>query len=648
MPVLTLTSYVSYAPGLDGAMITDLEIQDPGGGAGATLYVTTGYNGSISAWDLTATGPSQINTSRHTRTDVPGTVACLGFIDTAQGLAVLTGGGSKGALVLRDLDASGGLGTQQNLGTLPSLAGDLIATITVTLSTGTQVVYGGLAGTSGVGQLTFNATGSLTGSSVTADKGSTHADRVVALAEATIGGIQYLFTASSVDVGITCWSVSSNGALTPRLNLGNGDGLWIGTPTAMAVAVVAGQTYVVLAAAGSNTLSLISVSSTGAMQVTDTVMDDLNSRFAGATALEVVTHGGQSYVIAGGGDDGISLYQILPGGQFLALAHLADTAAMGISDVSAITAQSTPTGIEIFVGSSSETGITQLKFDPGPAGQTLLAVAAGSTLTGGSANDVLAGSTGNDRLSGGGGGDIVMDGAGSDTLTGGEGADTFVLTADGVTDTITDFTPGSDKIDLSGWTMLRSISQLTIASTSTGLRITYGSEVLVITSSSGGPINPASLTEADLLNLTRIPVSVPDIPPPAPSMNGTSASDVLVGGASNDTLLGYTGNDSLFGGDGADWLDGGSDGDLLDGGFGNDTYIVEHPLDVVLYEVPFAQGGGADTVESWVSATLGEFTEILRLQGTANINGAGNPAAPDALMGNSGNNLLEGLGAPTG
>ncbi len=528
-------------------MVTDLEIVDPGGGAGATLYVTTGYNGSVSAWDLTATGPRQINSARHTRTDVPGTTACLGFVETAQGLAVLTGGGSDGPLVLRDLNADGGLGAQTSLGTVPALAGDLIATITVTLGDGTQMVYGGIAGTSGVGHLRFSATGSLTGSGVTADTATTAAGRVVALAATGIGAQQYLFTASALDVGVTSWAVSSTGALTARATLTPAGGLWVGTPTVLNVVVVAGQPYLVLAAAGSNTLSLIAVASDGSMRVTDHVMDDLNSRFGGATAMAVVVHGGQSYVVAGGGDDGISLYQILPGGTFLALAHLADTAAMGLSDVSAIAAQSTASGIEIFVGSASETGITQLRYDPGPAGQTLLAVSTGSTLTGGNTNDVLVGSVESDRLSGSGGNDIVMDGAGSDTLTGGTGADVFVLTADGVTDTISDFTPGTDTLDLSGWAMLRGASQLTMASTTTGMTIRYGTELLIVNSGTGGPINPASLTETDLLNLTRVQVVNPVITPPPRLVTGTAAPEVLTGDSGNDTLDGTFGSQSRAG-----------------------------------------------------------------------------------------------------
>ena len=68
-------------------------------------------------------------------------------------------------------------------------------------------------------------------------------------------------------------------------------------------------------------------------------------------------------------------------------------------------------------------------------------------------NDVLAGAqvgtSANDALSGGTEADVLIGGAGNDTLTGGGGADVFkfVSTGDGL-DTITDFTSGTDKIEV--------------------------------------------------------------------------------------------------------------------------------------------------------------------------------------------------------
>ncbi|ELQ2337992.1 type I secretion C-terminal target domain-containing protein [Vibrio vulnificus] len=69
-------------------------------------------------------------------------------------------------------------------------------------------------------------------------------------------------------------------------------------------------------------------------------------------------------------------------------------------------------------------------------------------------NDTLDGGLGNDILYGQGGNDILIGGLGDDILTGGDGADIFKFVdqtglRDGERDTITDFTAGEDKIDIS-------------------------------------------------------------------------------------------------------------------------------------------------------------------------------------------------------
>ena len=72
------------------------------------------------------------------------------------------------------------------------------------------------------------------------------------------------------------------------------------------------------------------------------------------------------------------------------------------------------------------------------------------TLTGDNNNNVINGGLGNDILNGGGGDDLLIGGMGNNTMTGGSGADTFQwLKGNSGHDLITDFTPGTDKLDLS-------------------------------------------------------------------------------------------------------------------------------------------------------------------------------------------------------
>jgi len=154
----------------------------------------------------------------------------------------------------------------------------------------------------------FNSAGTFQSFQELYDRVDTFADDVTAISSARIGTAQYLLTASGTENGITVWAVSNTGDITPKSSLGTDDDLWVAAPTAMEVATIGAKTYVVLASAGSSSLTVMSLDALGNLQVTDHVIDSQNSRFAGASALAVLEHQGQIYVIVGGADDGISVF----------------------------------------------------------------------------------------------------------------------------------------------------------------------------------------------------------------------------------------------------------------------------------------------------------------------------------------------------
>lgn len=104
-------------------------------------------------------------------------------------------------------------------------------------------------------------------------------------------------------------------------------------------------------------------------------------------------------------------------------------------------------------------------------------------IDGGANNDSLRGGQGNDRLTGGTGNDTLLGDLGADTLVGGGDADRFVFatgssrySADGLFDTIADFTDGADRIAL-GFGIPSRVIQIAAAN-SLGEAVTQVQQVL--------------------------------------------------------------------------------------------------------------------------------------------------------------------------
>ena len=141
----------------------------------------------------------------------------------------------------------------------------------------------------------------------------------------------------------------------------------------------------------------------------------------------------------------------------------------------------------------------------------------------------------------------------------------------------------------------------------------------------GGPIDPTNLPGGFAIDWVHA-YSLPSAAPPPPGLNivGTSAGELLTGGAGNDTITGAGGGDTLV------------------GGAGDDTYYVDNPKDVVTEAI----GGGNDIVytsSSW-TATPGSEIEKLVATGTTGLALTGN-ANPMEIDGNSAGNTLNDGGA---
>ena len=176
-----------------------------------------------------------------------------------------------------------------------------------------------------------------------------------------------------------------------------------------------------------------------------------------------------------------------------------------------------------------------------------------------------------DDFAGGEGDDTIEGGTTDDTLTGGGGADTFVFDRDSGHDTITDFTAGTDRIDLSAFTDITSIGDLS------GYQA--GDDAVIFLGFNGGGtitlegVSLGDLSPSDFILYQNV-------------YTGTADADALTGGAGDDTIAGLAGDDTLTGGE------------------GDDTFV-------------FAAGHGEDTIADFVDGEdtidLSAFADIAQL-----------------------------------
>ena len=504
-------------------------------------------------------------------------------------------------------------------------AGDRFSLLATT-GTGRDIVVAAGAGQSGLATYLRASDGSLSPLATRGDTATTYVDSVDMMAAATVGGQQLVFAASGSESGVSAYRLDSNGGLSHLDSLGAREGIGINAPTALLSTEIGGQPVLLLAAAGSNSISVIGIGADGSLTLRDHLTDSLTTRFGAVTVMEAIIHDGRTYVVAGGGDDGLTLFTLLDDGRLLVLDVLADSTALGLDNVNGLALQMQGNTLHVFATSETESGLTH----------------ATATLA---QDAVQTGTSGNDTLVAADSGSALVDGAGDDWLGGGAGADVFVLAADDSRDDIHDFDPNMDRIDLSAWDGLTSVAQLEITSTTSGAVLRYGSEVLHLHTTQGHPLTLNDFLRHDLLGLFRPQpeVDAPVILTGDGQLVGGSGEDRLSGRAGEDSLYGQAGDDYLLGADGSDALWGGEGHDTLLGGDGSDVLYGEDGNDSIDggngHELIYG-GAGEDSISGGTGADS--------LYGGADNDTLEGDSSTDQLFGGAGNDsIIGGTGADT-
>ncbi|MBA3909840.1 MAG: hypothetical protein C0524_08095, partial [Rhodobacter sp.] len=605
--------------------ISDMELVVQGGNV--LLYTATRAGGGVLALDVDAA-----MTMVDQELIAPGTTlpaeAMIEVLTVGGTPHLVITGASQGGVQAYALQANGALAAPLQL---PGSLGGTLGAQAVVQVDGATYFYAARMGESTIHAYTVAADGSMTlaGSRVI-DTGKLGID-LSALTPVTVGGESYLVSLSLLGDVVRAFPIGAGGVLGPPQMLGAPQGLGISDPSAVKVVETGGLTYLLVASPGSSSLSVIEIAPGGAMRVADHVVDTLDTRFQGVQAVATAVVGDRVFVMAGGGDGGVTLMTLMPDGRLVLVGQQLQTSGLALDNITAMTARVVDGRIELFVAGEG-TGITRLQIDPGPLAPVRSGGSEAATLVGGAAGDMILGGDGNERIEGGAGADILADGAGTDALYGGAGADIFVLAADGVPDVIGDFQLGIDRIDLSAWGPVHSLAALTIIATATGALITFGDETLEIRSANGLPIQPGAFRLGDFVGLWHAPPPAPD---DSGRISGSDQSDLLTGTDADETFVISAGTDTINGGGGFDLLD-------FSGAASGFTISLQSPHQ----NTGPAAGQTYLSIEGVIGSRLsdvitGNEADNLLDGGAGNdrlFGGAGN----DTLLGGAGNDLLVG------
>ncbi|WP_170773362.1 dockerin type I domain-containing protein [Ruegeria lacuscaerulensis] len=462
------------------------------------LYSVTGPGGGITVWKLlegivpqqqdiqyySGTISQQIGNSAELVT-LAGSDQLILDVDLATGLVGYT------------LNPDGTVGTLQTTDSLIG-GGDVSALVQYSVETG-GVLALAHEDTGQISTYLVNPDGSLTVSGSVAGRADSMeviqfgSENVVVASDAETDSIA-IYTVESATGGLS--EVDNSDALNQ---------LGIAVPTAVDVVQAYGQSWVVVAGAQSNSISLMKLDASGSLVPTDHVLDSLHTRFETLQDMSIIEVDGHVFLVAGGGDDGVTLFTMTPGGQLVYLDSFADTLDTGLQNVETVITAHVGDELQIFASSQQDGGLTQLTVDLSDLG---IVQEGFGTITGTNQNDMLNGGILDTNLSGGAGDDILIAGAGATEMTGGAGADIFVMQHGSAPVIITDFEAGTDRLDMFDFPLLRTPDQLTFTATGQGAWIEFLDTTVELISAAGGPLSEQQVFGAGFGGPDHIPVDL--------------------------------------------------------------------------------------------------------------------------------------------
>jgi len=475
--------------------LSDMEIVTVG--ARRYLLAAGAADGGISSYEILADG-SLVASDDILPTPNSGTSGVSDLTVFASGgvTYVLGSGKSDNNQVIYELDSAGNFSISDAYFGAATFGG--WQQTTVSEVGGNLYLFGSIWAQSGYFRFGIETDGDLINPVLFPDTPTTFLGDVTAIHAASLRGNSFLFVASGVDNGLHSYFVSPDGGHALIDTAYPVEGGFSGV-TSLIGLDVGGRSFLVMGAAGADSLLVFRVSSDGKLNFIDKLVDTAETRFAGVQALEVFEYNGRSYLLAGGADDGITLLEITYKGELRVVTTVVDTAGTSLQNVTDIEAVVIGGELNVFVSSATDHGFTQFVMVVPNAGVLIRGGTGNDTLTGGAGDDTIFGHGHNDNLYGMDGDDRLIDGRGSDHMWGGAGADVFEFVCEEKNDYIMDFEIGVDRIDLSDYPLLYHYSSIGFTATADGAILQIGTDYIYITSMDNTALTEAMFSQDDFI-----------------------------------------------------------------------------------------------------------------------------------------------------
>ncbi|HVQ07464.1 MAG TPA: Ig-like domain-containing protein [Allosphingosinicella sp.] len=211
----------------------------------------------------------------------------------------------------------------------------------------------------GISVFRLNANGTLTPVHDVTDAGALELDGARGLSTAMVDGNTYLFAAGFDDNGVSVFRVGTNGSLTSVSDVTDDATMLLAGVSDTATARVGASTYLYTAGTTENGISIFRVAGDGRLTYLSNQADNVTFELAGVRALSTVIVGATSYLIAGGADDGISVFSINAAtGALTNTANVNDAGGISLQDVSDITTAVIGGVTYVFIAGATDNGVS--------------------------------------------------------------------------------------------------------------------------------------------------------------------------------------------------------------------------------------------------------------------------------------------------